>query len=202
MKVSPLRQREQSEVTPHGDRVGCCFMKKRIDIDTNEIIRLYETELLSFAEIAEILGVSRSSVYKRYRETGRKPRKQGFQRPGLKRTRKPRKSSFTDVDIARIIKRYEDGNSSVLLSIEFGCSDVHIRSLLHQHGAKVRTRQQAQALRREKQNPTAHTPVEPTHIENLPTVVKNYRADGLLIDEIAHRTGITRLEVFEILNSY
>ena len=182
-------------------------MKKRIDIDTNEIIRLYETEMRTFSEIAEIFGVSRSSVYKRYRETGRKPRKQSFQRPGLKRTRKSRKSSFTDADIARIIKRYEDGNSSVLWSIEFGCSDVHIRTLLHQHGANVRTVQEAQQLRRAKreaprpQKTHAHRPETPPTLEELPAVVKKYRADGLLIDEIAQRTGITRLEVFDILNS-
>ena len=177
-------------------------MKKNIDL--NEIIRLYETEMLSFAEIAEILGVSRSSVYKLYRETGRKPRKQGFQRPGLKRTRKPRKSSFTNADIARIVKEYEEGNSSIDLAVKFGCSDVHIRALLHQNEANVRTRQQAQALRREKENGNTNDEpilVEPPHIENLPAVVKDFRIDGLRIDEIAVRVGITRLQVFEILNA-
>ena len=38
-------------------------MKKRTDIDTNEVIRLYETEMLSFAEIAKVLGVSVSKIY-------------------------------------------------------------------------------------------------------------------------------------------
>ena len=177
-----------------------------VTIDRNEIIRLYETEMRTFSEIAEILGVSQSSIYKLYRETRRKPRKQGFQRPGLKRTRKPRKSSFTNADIARIIKEYEEGNSSIDLALKFGCSDVHIRALLHQNGANVRTRQQAQALRREKQNGTAHTPVEPTHvepthIENMPAVVNDFRTTGLRIDEIAERVGISRLQVFEILNA-
>ena len=182
-------------------------MKKRTDIDTNEVIRLYETEMLSFAEIAKVLGVSVSKIYKLYLSTGRKPRNRGFQRPGVKRTSKPRKSRFTADDIARLLKKYEAGESSIDLAIEFGCSDVHIRTLLHQHGAKVRSRQEAQQLRRAKseatrqQKPYDHRPVERPTREELPAVVKNYRGDGLLIDEIADRTGITRLEVFEILNS-
>ena len=184
-------------------------MKRRTDIDTNEVIRLYETEMLSFAEIAKVLGVSASKIYNIYLSTGRKPRNRGFQRPGVKRTSKAgrRKSRFTADDIARLLKKYEAGESSIDLAIEFGCSDVHIRTLLHQHGAKVRSRQEAQQLRRAKseatrqQKPYAHRPVERPAREELPAVVKNYRGDGLLIDEIAHRTGTTRLEVFEILNS-
>ena len=178
-------------------------MKKRIDIDTNEIIRLYETEMLSFAEIAKVLGTSYSKVYRRYLKTGRTPRKRGLT---------SRKSRFTADDIDRILKKYEAGDSSIILAMEFGCmefgcSDVHIRSLLHQHGAKVRTVQEAQQLRRAKgaalrpQKTHAHRPETLPTLEELPAVVKKYRADGLLIDEIAQRTGITRLEVFDILNS-
>ena len=148
--------------------------------------------------------MSRSSIYKLYRETGRKPRKQGFQRPGLKRTRKPRKRKFTADDIDRIIKEYEEGNSSIDLAVKFGCSDVHIRTLLHENGANLRTRQQAQRLRREKENGNTNDEpilVEPPHIENMPAVVNDFRTAGLRIDEIAERVGISRLQVFEILNA-
>ena len=173
-------------------------MKKKTALDTNEIIRLYETEMHTFAEIAKLLGTSYSKVYRRYLKTGRTPRKRGLT---------SRKSRFTADNIDRILKKYVAGNSSVVLALEFGCSDVHIRTLLHQHGANVRTVQEAQRLRRAKREAPrpqkTHTdrPETLPTLEELPAVVKKYRADGLLIDEIAHRTGITRLEVFEILNS-
>ena len=65
-----------------------------------------------------------------------------------------------------------------------------------------RSQKNAEASKKENGN-TNDEPilVEPPHIENLPAVVKDFRIDGLCIDEIAVRVGITRLQVFEILNA-
>ena len=65
-----------------------------------------------------------------------------------------------------------------------------------------RSQKNAEASKKENGN-TNDEPilVEPPHIENLPAVVKDFRTDGLRIDEIAVRVGITRLQVFEILNA-
>ena len=42
---------------------------------------------------------------------------------------------------------------------------------------------------------------QPLLLRNAIICIHRISQDGLLIDEIANRTGITRLEVFEILNS-
>ena len=168
-------------------------MRKRIKLDIAELARLYFEEELTLKEVGARLGISKSPIRQRLLEAG-------YTLRSRKNT-----SMFSDEEVAEMVKLYvEEEESGEELAYQFDCSSTTIREYLKKKGV-LRSREDAQRLRRKKVAIEKNRPPEPTVKPTEPTTPENIRRlrdeENLRIDEIAQRTGLSNLEVYEILNS-
>lgn len=194
MKKNGMQRRPYSEA--HKIR----YARNGLHLDLAEIVRLYFEEQLSLIEVAERLGVSRDTVRKRLLAAGYKLRKRG-------EARRLRESSFTDTDLAEMVRLYcEEEQSSMEIASRYNCSDAVVRKHLKQHGVRLRTFKEAQALRRKKEierKSVAETalvaaPLPPDQI-TPERILQLRHEENLTIDAIAARVSLTNVEVYNIL---
>ena len=168
-------------------------MRKRIKLDIAELARLYFEEELTLKEVGARLGISKSPIRQRLLEAGYTLRSRN------------NTSMFSDEEVAEIVRLYvEEEESGEELAYQFDCSGTTIREYLKKKGV-LRNREDAQRLRRKKVAIENNRPPEPILKSTEPATPENIRRlrdeENLRIDEIAQRTGLSNVEVFEILNA-
>ena len=142
MKENGLQRRSYSEA--HRMR----YAQKHLDIDLAETVRLYFEEHLSLVEVGTRLGVCSTTVRKCLVATGYEIRKRGESR----HPQKSRSSKFTDADLAEMERLYCQAEwSSAEIAYRYDCCEMTVRAHLKRHGVRLRTPQEAQALRRKKE---------------------------------------------------
>ena len=142
MQKNGLQRRSYSEA--HRMR----YSQKLITINLAEIVRLYFEEQLTLIEVGEQLGICSDLVRKRLIAAGYERRKAGESR----HPRKSRGSKFTDADLAEMERRYcQAEESSAEIAYRYDCCEMTVRAHLRQLGVRLRTPQEAQALRRKKE---------------------------------------------------
>ncbi|MDE0042661.1 MAG: hypothetical protein OXT74_11545 [Candidatus Poribacteria bacterium] len=204
MQENGMQRRSYSEA----HKLRCA--QNVLDLDLEEIVRLYFEERLTIADVGKRLGVSSYTVQKRLIAAGYKPRK--------KSPCKPRRSRFTDGDISEMKRLYCEGKQSLAkIARQYDCADITVMTHLKRQGVQLRTLKEARALRRKKteQKPEdktrTHTPpkrlgkvFEPIPLlpeaEVTPErILQLYREDRLLIDDIAVVCSLSNVEVYNIL---
>ncbi len=197
MQKNGLQRRSYSEA--HRMR----YSQKHLNIDLAEIVRLYFEEHLTLIEVGTRLGVCSDLVRKRLIAAGYQRRKAG-------ESRHPRKSrgnpKFTDADLAEMQRRYcQAEESSAEIAYRYDCCEVTVRAHLRQLGVRLRTPQEAQALRRKKEAARG-TVAEICLVPDLPPeqvtperILQLRNEENLTIDAIAGRCSLSNLEVYNIL---
>ena len=190
MKKNGMQRRTYSEAQK------IRYVRDGLNLDLTEIVRLYFEEHLSLEEVGDRLDVSEDTVRKRLLAAGYALRKSG-------ESRRLRKSSFTDTDLAEMVRLYCEAEwSSMEIAARYNCSDVAVRKYLKRHGVRLRTFKEAQALRRKKETERKSVgetaPLPPEQV--TPERILQLRNDeNLTIDAIAGRCSLSNLEVFNIL---
>lgn len=194
MKKSGMQRR------PYSEAQKIRYARNGLHLDLAEIVRLYFEEQLTLREVAERLGVCRDTVRKRLLAAGYKLRKRG-------EARRLREPSFTDTDLAEMVRLYcEEEQSSMEIASQYNCSDAVVRKYLKRHGVRLRTFKEAQALRRKKEIERKSVgeialvavPLPPDQV--TPERILQMRNDeNLTIDAIAARVSLTNVEVYNIL---
>lgn len=193
MKQNGMQRRSLSEA--HKLR----YSQKRLNLDLAEVVRLYFEEYLSLAAVGERLGVSYCTVRRRLITAGYVPRKRGEERH-------PRKSPFTNTDLAEMVRLYCEAEwSSAEIASRYNCCDATIRVHLKQQGVQLRTFKEAQALRRKKEieqksvgAALVAAPLPPEQV-TPERILQLRHEENLTIDAIAGRSSLSNLEVFNIL---
>ena len=171
------------------------YARDALNLDITEIVRLYFEEHLSLEAVGDRLGVSDDTVRKRLLAAGYAPRKS-------EESRRLRKSSFTDTDLAEIVRLYcEEEQSSAEIASQYNCSDVVVRKYLKRHGIRLRTFKEAQVVRRKKEierKSVGTAPLPPDQV-TPERILQLRHEENLTIDAIAGRTSLSNLEVYNIL---
>ena len=211
MKKNGLHRRSYSEA--HRMR----YSQKHITLNLAEIVRLYFEEELTLTEVGTRLGVCSDAVRKRLIAAGYQRRKAGESR----HPRKSRGSNFTDADLAEMQRLYCQAEwSSGEIAYEYDCCEMTVRAHLKRHGVRLRTRKEAQALRRKKEKQVAlredrdrRTALEARRTVGKPCLVpvlppeqvtperieQLRNEENLTIDAIAERCSLSNLQVYNIL---
>ena len=171
----------------------------------NEIVRLYFKEKLSLPVVGERIGVSHTTIKNRLEKAGYKCRKQGTS--GHQRPKRELTPMFTESELTEIKRLYSEAEKSFSdIALQYGCCDSTIRNYLKESGVQMRTFQEAQAVRRKKeeaktedQHQTSITrqlkelqPLSPEQV--TPERVQQLRhKENLTIDAIAEVCSLTKL---------
>lgn len=173
------------------------------NIDLSEIIYLYFEKKLTLEAIGTRFSVSDSTIRTRLTEAGYTCRKRKGPRP-----------QFTDAEIAEMVRLYHDEELTPSeIAHQYHCPDSTIRSSLRRiPGFRFRTRKEARALRRKKEadRESVGVGLVPTHPKELVSalppeqvtperVLQLYKADGLIIDDIAVICSLSRVDIYNIL---
>ena len=163
---------------------------KNLNID--EIIRLYFDEKMSIENIGKRFGVSPTPIRDRLLS-------QGYElRPSYWKAHQTRRAMFTESEQAEMVELHvEKELSSDAIAAIFRTSGVTVQKYLKKAGV-LRTRKEAQALRKQKKRVDLR-PLEPTESPEPENVLRLRSEEHLKIDEIAERTGLSRVEVFRII---
>ena len=204
MKKNGLQRRSYSEA--HRIR----YSQKLITLNLAEIVRLYFEEQLTLVEVGTRLGVCSDLVRKRLIAAGYQRRKAGESR----HPQKSRGSNFTDADLAEMQRRYcQAEESSAEIAYQYDCCEMTVRAHLKRHGVRLRTPQEAQALRRKKEKQvsrredrdrrtvgkTSLVPVLPPEQVTPERIQQLRNEEGLRIDIIAEMCSLSNLQVYNIL---
>ena len=211
MKENGLQRRSYSEA--HTIR----YSQKHLKIDLAEIVRLYFEEQLPLIEVGTRLGVCHTTVRKCLVAAGYEIRKRGESR----HPQKSRSSKFTDADLAEMERLYcQAEESSAEIAYRYECCEMTVRAHLKRQGVRLRTPQEAQALRRKKEKEVSHredrdrttscavrgTVGETRLVPDLPPeqvtperIHQLRNEEGLRIDIIAGMCSLSNLEVYNIL---
>ena len=211
MKENGLQRRSYSEA--HRMR----YSQKHLKIDLAEIVRLYFEENLTLIEVGTRLGVCSDLVRKRLIAAGYEIRKRGESR----HPQKSRSSKFTDADLAEMQRLYCQAEwSSAEIAYRYECCEMTVRAHLKRQGVRLRTPQEAQALRRKKEKEVSHredrdrttscavrgtvgetrlVPVLPPEQVTPERIHQLRNEEGLRIDIIAGMCSLSNLEVYNIL---
>ena len=211
MKANGLQRRSYSEA--HTIR----YSQKHLNMDLAEIVRLYFEEHLTLIEIGTRLGVCHTTVRKCLVAAGYEIRKRGESR----HPQKSRSSKFTDADLAEMERLYCQAEwSSAEIAYRYDCCDMTVRVHLRQLGVRLRTPQEAQALRRKKEKEVSHhddrdrttscaargtvgeTCLVPALSPEQVTperILQLRNEENLTIDAIAELCSLSNLQVYNIL---
>ena len=211
MKENGLQRRSYSEA--HTIR----YSQKHLKIDLAEIVRLYFEEQLPLIEVGTRLGVCHTTVRKCLVAAGYEIRKRGESR----HPQKSRSSKFTDADLAEMERLYCQAEwSSAEIAYRYECCEMTVRAHLKRQGVRLRTPQEAQALRRKKEKEVSHredrdrttscavrgtvgetrlVPVLPPEQVTPERIHQLRNEEGLRIDIIAGMCSLSNLEVYNIL---
>ena len=148
MQQNGLQRRSYSEA--HRMR----YSQKLITINLAEIVRLYFEEQLTLIEVGEQLGICSDLVRKRLIAAGYERRKAG-------ESRHPRKSRGNQSSRMPTLRKCNDcycqaEESSAEIAYRYDCCEMTVRAHLRQLGVRLRTPQEAQALRRKKEKEVSH----------------------------------------------
>ena len=168
-----------------------------LNLDITEIVHLYFQERLTLVEVGIRLGVSSCSIRRRLIAAGYQMRKRGA-------SRYPYQSSgsrFTDADFTEMERLYCQAEwSSAEIASRYNCSGLTVREHLKRRGVRLRTTQEAQALRRKKEternSDSRRLPPEQVTPERI---LQLRNEEHLTIDAIAGRCSLSNLEVYNIL---
>lgn len=173
-------------------------MTKKLDI--NEIVRLYFDEMLSLVEIGKRFGVSFVTIRSRLLANGYQTREPGWNSV----------PAFSETERAELVRLHVDEQKNCTeLSLIYGVSSVTVQKYLREAGV-LRSVRQAQVLRRVKergeqgeQATETHEreEVAPTESASPENIRRLRETENLRIDEIAERTGLSNLEVYEVIFS-
>ena len=122
--------------------------KSRVNLDIEDIVRLYFQEHLTLGEVGTRLGVTGTTVRTRLIAAGYTPRsvKEAQQLAEVGQF-----SRFTDTDRAEMKRLYcEEEQSLAEIADRYNCSDVTVRAHLKEIGVRLRTYKEAWDLRRKK----------------------------------------------------
>lgn len=183
-----------------------------INIDIQQIKRLYFDEELTLTEVGARIGVCRDTIWKRLLAAGYKCRSRGSFRHS--RPSKTKGTSMFDAsDFAEIKRLYcKEKISANDIAFRYDCSSSSIRIYLKRQGVRMRTIQEAQTLRREKEVAkmvNQHQTSISRELEKMPVlsreevtidrIFKLRHKDNLTIDAIAKICELSNLEIYNIL---
>ena len=179
----------------------------------NEIVRLYFDEELTLTEVGERIGVSHTTIKNRLEKAGYKCRKQGAS--GHQRPKRELTPMFTESELTEIKRLYSEAEKSFSdIALQYGCCDSTIRNYLKRIGVQTRTIQEAQAVRRKKEEAKTedqHQASVSRQLKQLPPltpeqvtpdrVLELRHKRNLTIDAIAELCSLTNLEIYNILQA-
>ena len=181
------------------------FKKNYTGPAIDEILRLYFDEELSSFQVAERVGLSQSTVRDRIE-------KAGYSLRTVKESHSVRKVgriliTFSPEDQETIRFLYCDEKRSMgVIAIRFNVSPQIIKRTLLQMGVELRTLQESQQIRRDREQERYEKRVSKNVGKVLDAsevsvakVVELYQAGELLLDEVALKCSLPRVEVYEIL---
>ena len=194
-----LKRRSRSE----GQKLR--YAKERRGPPIEEILRLYFDEELSSFAVAARVGLSQSTVRDRIR-------KAGYVLRNIKESRSAQKTGrvlivFNDEQQSQIEHLYcVEKASLAMIGFRFDVSPQIIKRTLVEMGVQLRTLQESQQIRRDREIERHERRITKKVGEVLDasavsaeTVIELYKSKELLLDEIAVKCSLDRLEVYEIL---
>lgn len=173
----------------------------KVEVDVSELVRLYYDERLSLEAVGKRVGCSKQTV--RLRLIGA-----GYVLRTLKETQQQGPSlKVSDAEIAEIVRLYRDERLSLSeVALRFAFSVGTVRRVLKDAGVPIRSKAEAQRIRRERQTTTPTPPSAvvlrlPAAAITTERILQLRRDEDMRIDEIAAMCAKTNLEVYNILQA-